>query len=179
LNVTNLNGFRPVLSNAFTILTAETVTGTFASTNLPALGGAFDWSVTYASTAVVLRVVNGTSPYSLWTQAHIPDPSQRYMDQDADGDGFNNWREYVTDTDPTNSASYFRIVAVSNLPPLRVYFLSSTGRVYTLNWSSNLVSGVWTNVPDQGPRYGVGGPDWMQDTNSAPVKFYRMNVNLP
>ena len=179
LNVTNLNGFRPVLSNAFTILTAETVTGTFASTNLPALGGAFDWSVTYASTAVVLRVVNGISPYALWTQAHIPDPSQRYMDQDADGDGFNNWREYVTDTDPTNSASYFRIVAVSNLPPLRVYFLSSTGRVYTLNWSSNLVSGVWTNVPDQGPRYGVGGPDWMQDTNSAPVKFYRMNVNLP
>jgi T5SS/PEP-CTERM-associated repeat protein len=179
LNVTNLNGFRPVLSNAFTILTAQTVTGTFASTNLPALGGAFDWSVTYASTAVVLRVVNGTSPYALWTQAHIPDPSQRYMDQDADGDGSSNWQEYVADTDPTNAASYFRVTAISNLPPLRVYFLSSSNRQYTLQCNTNLVTGVWTNIPGQGPRDGAGGPDWMQDTNFAPARFYRMNVSLP
>lgn len=62
LTVTNLNGFNPALSNAFTILTAQTVTNTFASTNLPALGGGLQWQLTYAPTAVELRVV--TAPLS-------------------------------------------------------------------------------------------------------------------
>jgi len=43
-----------------------------------------------------------------------------------------NWQEYVADTDPTNIVSYFRITAISNLPPWRVYFESSANRRYTL-----------------------------------------------
>jgi len=180
LTVTNLNGFQPALSNAFTILTAQTVSGAFAATNLPTLDPAGGWSVIYSSTTVVLRVVNGTSAYALWAQAHIPNPSLRNSDQDADGDGLSNWQEYIADTDPTNPASYFHVTAVSNLPPWTVYFQSSTGRMYTLNGISNLVSGVWTNVPGAGPRLGAGGPDSMQDTNVPPKgPFYRLGVALP
>jgi T5SS/PEP-CTERM-associated repeat protein len=180
LNVTSLSGFQPALSNAFTLVTAASVSGTFATTSLPALGDALAWSVTYAPTSVVLRVVSGTSAYDLWAQAHIADPGQRGSDQNADGDSFSNWQEYVADTDPTNSASYFHVTAVSNLPPWTVCFLSSTGRLYTLNGISNLVNGVWTNVPGAGSRLGVGGLDAMQDTNVPPKgPFYRMNVELP
>ncbi len=179
LNVAAPNGFKPALSNAFTILTAQTVTGAFAFTNLPPLGDAFAWSVTYAPTSVVLSVVNGTSPYALWAQARIPDLNQRNSDQNADSDAYSNWQEYIADTDPTNPASYFQLVAVSNLPPLRVYFLASSNRQYTMNWCSNLVYGAWTNVPGQGPRSGAGVVDWMQDTNLLPAEFYRIDVQLP
>ena len=58
LTVTNLNGFQPALSNAFTILTAQTVSGTFAAANLPTLGGGVQWQLTYAPASVVLRVVS-------------------------------------------------------------------------------------------------------------------------
>ncbi|MEI7435761.1 MAG: hypothetical protein WCL16_03015, partial [bacterium] len=179
LNVAAPNGFKPALSNAFTILTAQTVNGAFAFTNLPPLGDAFAWSVTYAPTSVVLSVVNGTSPYALWAQARIPDLNQRNSDQNADSDAYSNWQEYIADTDPTNPSSYFQLVAVSNLPPLRVYFLASSNRQYTMNWCSNLVHDVWTNVPGQGPRSGAGGADWMQDTNLLPAEFYRIDVQLP
>ncbi len=98
----------------------------------------------------------------------------------ADGDAFNNLQEYIADTDPTNPASYFHVTAVSNLPPWTVYFLSSTGRLYTLNAITNLVSGVWTNVPGAGPRLGAGGADTMRDTNMPPKgPFYRLKVTLP
>ena len=179
LTVTNIGGFEPALSNAFTILTAGAVSGAFGATNLPTLDPAFDWSLTHSTTSVVLQVVSGTSPYALWSQSHISDPNHRATDQNPDSDPFNNWMEYVADTDPTNAESYFHIFAVSYLPPLRVHFLSSSNRLYTLDWVSNLVSGVWTNVPGQGPRTGAGGPDWMEDTNSAPAGFYRMKVGLP
>ena len=97
-----------------------------------------------------------------------------------DGDAFNNLQEYIADTDPTNPTSYFHITTVSNLPPWTVYFVSSTGRLYTLNGISNLASGVWINVPGAGPRLGAGGADSMQDTN-MPSKgpFYRLGVQLP
>jgi len=98
----------------------------------------------------------------------------------SDSDPLNNGQEYVADTDPTNAASYFRAMAVSNLPPWTVYFLSSTGRMYTLTASSNLVNGVWTNVPGAGSRIGLGGFDSMPDTNVPPKgTFYRLKVELP
>jgi len=96
--------------------------------------------------------------------------------------GVNTVREaYIADLNPTNAASYFRITAISNRPSSCVVcFPSSSNRLYTMNWCSNLVNGVWTNVPGAGPRYGVGGSDWMQDTNlPSEVMFYRLQVELP
>jgi hypothetical protein len=102
------------------------------------------------------------------------------MNFKSDSDAFNNGQEYIADTDPTNPASYFHAFAASNLPPWTVYFLSSSGRVYTLNCCSNLVSAVWTNVPGAGLRLGAGGADSMQDTNLSPKGlFYRLKVELP
>jgi hypothetical protein len=100
---------------------------------------------------------------------------------DTDKDGYMAWQEYVADTDPTNAASRFRIVAVSNLPPWRVYFEgSSLGRQYTMHWTTNLVSAVWTNDPSQQAVWGHGGVDALTDTNAAvQTKFYRLEVTIP
>jgi len=105
------------------------------------------------------------------------DPSDALVD--SDGDTFINREEHTADTNPENNNDYFCVTNVSRTSLFSAYFDSSTSRVYTLYGVSNLVDAVWTNIPGQGPRYGVGGSDWMQDTNSVPARFYRMDVTLP
>ncbi|TXE15716.1 T9SS type A sorting domain-containing protein [Psychroserpens burtonensis] len=61
LDVNLLNGFTPSLGDTFTILTAGTVSGTFATTNLPT---GYTWSVNYSATEVVLEVIPNTFTYS-------------------------------------------------------------------------------------------------------------------
>ena len=72
-----------------------------------------------------------------------------------DGDGAPAWQEYVADTDPTNAASYFCITGVTNLPPWTIHFDSSSNRMYTMNWCSNLVDGIWTSVTGPEARKGA------------------------
>ena len=97
-----------------------------------------------------------------------------------DGDPFTTAEEYICDTDPTNAASYFRIMDIPELSPVTIDFISSPNRVYTLQVTSNLLSGVWTNVPGAGPRMGAGDWDYMQDTNTpAAGLFYRLEVGFP
>ena len=68
LEVTTIDGFTPVPGNTFTVLTASAVSGTFATTNLPA----GSWTVDYQADKVVLTMtgegggpVLGVSPESL------------------------------------------------------------------------------------------------------------------
>jgi len=56
LNVTLINSFTPASGNSFTILTAASVTGTFATTNFPALPPGLIWHITYHPASVVLSV---------------------------------------------------------------------------------------------------------------------------
>ncbi len=53
LDITLANGFVPEVNNSFTILTAETITGTFATVNLPE---GYDWQITYTDTEVILEI---------------------------------------------------------------------------------------------------------------------------
>lgn len=99
---------------------------------------------------------------------------------DGDGDTFKAWKEYVADTDPTNALSFLRVTAISNGPPVSVAFEpASASRAYTLQGTTNLAGGAWTDVPGQGPRPGAGGPDQMTDPAAAPARFYRVKVEVP
>lgn len=55
------NGFVPALGNSFDILTAGSMTGAFASTALPPLGGGLGWQVFYGPSSVRLEVVTAPS----------------------------------------------------------------------------------------------------------------------
>lgn len=99
--------------------------------------------------------------------------------KNTDGDSFDDYGEWVADTDPSDSNDWFRISAISNEPPFRIHFTSSSNRNYTLGYSTNLASNVWGNLPGQGPRAGTGGQDSLTDTNSVPQRFYRIEVQLP
>jgi hypothetical protein len=97
-----------------------------------------------------------------------------------EGDLMPAWQEYVSDTDPTKATSYFHI-AISNLPPTTVYFVSfpsSSRRYYTLQSRDNLRFGDWTNVTAQIGIRGAGGLDSLRDTNATPRQFYRVGVKV-
>jgi|GEM_PF-2686520 len=115
-----------------------------------------------------------------WENLHFGGPTNANPDALA-ANGVNTVREaWIADLDPTDSESFFRITAISNLPPWTVYFVGSSNRQYTLHGRTNLVDGVWTTVPGAGPRLGAGGTDAMPDTNAPSAgPFYRMEVKLP
>jgi hypothetical protein len=75
LNVSLINSFSPAVGNTFTILTAASVTGTFSSTNLPALTTGLGWQVTYNPTNVVLSVVTVSSPVANLNPGSVPFPN--------------------------------------------------------------------------------------------------------
>jgi len=99
----------------------------------------------------------------------------------TDGDSQPAWKEWIADTNPTNSASWFRILALSNIPPWRVYFPSSTGRVYSLQYNANLgLSDQWSVVAGETNKPGSDGIYWLSDPETtATNRFYRIGVQRP
>ncbi len=93
--------------------------------------------------------------------------------------------ENIADTDPDEPSDRFEILAIDPGPPVTVTFRpGSTGRVYTLRATGDLVSGSWAGVPGVAPRAGEGEApgraDMLADPNDPPAgPFYRVEVELP
>ena len=119
LDVQTIGGFTPAPGHVFTVLTAAGTTGSFAATNLPALGAGLGWDVQYPGGSVVLSVTGAPplSPYEQWAQ-QIPNPADRADLADPDGDGLVNLWEYSQGSDPTNAAdrALVRIIFTNGLP---------------------------------------------------------------
>jgi hypothetical protein len=94
----------------------------------------------------------------------------------TDGDPVGDWEEAYADTSLTNPTSYFRISGISN-DPMRVYWQSSSNRLYSLYKNDHLATGVWQAVQGQTDIPGSGGTDYLNVTNaSASPRFYRIHV---
>ena len=97
---------------------------------------------------------------------------------DTDGDGFTLLEEYIANTQPTNGASFQRLeigpAATSN--GWKIFFPSSTGRLYRIDVATNLAPANWqpmvTNVPGTGSALEVG------DTNPTVPRFFRSEVKM-
>ncbi|MFH0907902.1 MAG: cellulase family glycosylhydrolase, partial [bacterium] len=97
---------------------------------------------------------------------------------DPDEDGLNDLQEYYADTNPTNAASTLvASILISNASERVVGISSSTGRVYSLQYRSDLMTGSWTNL--QGNVQGVGGVLFLSDTNDLAEGFYRIRAARP
>ncbi|MDD3604342.1 MAG: RHS repeat protein [Kiritimatiellae bacterium] len=120
-----------------------------------------------------------------WYAGHgfVPEGGELWSDLDtkiASGKGTTLLHEFIADTDPNNTGDIFRVLSISNGPPVVVRFQpGSTGRVYTFQYAGELAGDAWTNVPGTVPRPGLGGQDAMTDTNPPPFRSYRIEVQAP
>jgi hypothetical protein len=114
-----------------------------------------------------------------WLQQYgLPtDGSADYVD--TDGDGMNNWQEWVCGTNPTNALSCLRLVsAVPTIGSVTVTWQSVAGINYFLERSTDLVTPftlVASNI------VGQGGTTSSADTNASGARpfFYRVGVAHP
>ena len=73
-------------------------------------------------------------------------------DDDGDEDGFDNMSEFIAGTDPTNSASFFTasqsLADVGGSNCFVVEWISIPDRLYSVQWSTNLLTGFETIEAD-------------------------------
>jgi hypothetical protein len=103
---------------------------------------------------------------------------------DVTGTGQNNLFKYVAGLDPTNATSVFklRIENVVGQPDQKkLTFLPwASGRTYTTEYRTNLVTGAYTNLTGYSGPTTNGTEVSVTDLNAVEwSKFYRIRISLP
>ena len=113
-----------------------------------------------------------------WESQYFNGPTNAVAEMDSDGDGYNNFQEYITGSIPTNSGSFF---AVTNFIPhvggggFVVEWPSIPDRYYSVLWSTNLTHGFQIVEPDlEHPQNSY------TDSGNIiePQGFYKVDVRL-
>ena len=136
------------------------------------VGGTVDMGAYECQRPALLDFYNWLQDYNLSTSA-----SSVYAD--SDGDGMNNWQEWVCGTGPTNAQSVLRMVsAVPTASSATVTWQSVAGVNYFLARSANPAAPftlLATNILGQAGTTSYG------DTNAAGKEpfFYRVGVRCP
>ncbi len=96
---------------------------------------------------------------------------------DADGDGANNWQEYVAGTDPLDAASCLRLswAPASQTGAARVLrWPTVAGKRYILETSTDLYTPDWIPVSTNS---GSGAPiEFQASPGTSPALFYRVRI---
>jgi hypothetical protein len=122
----------------------------------------------------------GIGEFIGWLQQHGLPTDGSADATDTDGDGMNNWQEWIAGTDPTNTLSVLKIltpVATNNVTDILVSWQSVSSRTYFLQRSVDLsaspsFSTIQSNIVGQ-----VGTTSYL-DTNAADAEllFYRVGI---
>ena len=103
---------------------------------------------------------------------------------DSDGDGVDNWEEFVADTNPTNGASVYPNIIQEWSPGISMMVLeagspTTNSRVYDVWVCTNLMTSPWMprNLNVQGALN--GGSVTLVVTNSGELGYYRTGVKVP
>jgi hypothetical protein len=103
---------------------------------------------------------------------------QTQTDSDPDSDGISNLTEYQAGTDPTSTSSCLHLDAPAWDPThsrIVLRWVSAPGKLYTLESSSDLISGQWSVLATALPGNGLMQEFTTQD--SAPGnRFYRLRL---
>jgi len=126
------------------------------------------------------------SAYNAWEGQYFGpgNPPSGAPGVDADGTGQNNAFKYVAGLDPTNPASVFllNVASVPNQPSSQslAFTPMATGRIYTPQFNTDLVNGVWLPLATYTGPTTNGNQITVTDTNAlSPQEFYRIDISLP
>jgi hypothetical protein len=120
--------------------------------------------------------------YSNWAAAwfgtNANNPAIAGMTADPDGDGQDNYSEFIAGTDPTNPQSNFQIGSLAVTNGVSVSLSGVAGRAYILQRTANLAA-AWTPVATNGP---LASSQTIVLTDPQPLSsgaFYCAQVTLP
>jgi beta-glucanase (GH16 family) len=103
---------------------------------------------------------------------------------DADGTGQNNQFKFVAGLDPTNPASVFVLgIASVTGQPTQVNLIFNpvaSGRTYTPQFTTDTVSGVWTQLTGYAGPVIIGNQGTITDLNAVlSNEYYRIDISAP
>lgn len=185
LSVVLTNGFAPSSGDAFDVLTYGTHSNGFAVLDLPPLAPDLLWHTVYGVTSVTLHALARSGDFDSdgipngWEQDRFGSVTNANPAAMA-SNGVNTLLEaYIADLDPHDPASGFGIVDVG-APYLTLKLdLTSTGRVYDVDWSTNLLQAPPSWSPYGFDLFGTGSNLLFFITNDTPFRVYRSRVRLP
>jgi sialate O-acetylesterase len=117
--------------------------------------------------------INGT-PYLWMDQYGLTNyVADDVLDQDADG--LKTWQEYIAGTNPTNAASVLKAAQAVSDVDVVTWTPVIAGRVYSVHWSTNLLTG-FTNLADD---IVLPQGSYTNMTPDAKMNCYKIKVRLP
>ena len=129
--------------------------------------GAFtlSWSGEYETVQTKTSTTEVPVPYA-WLDEHFPVPTardpkdyERLASEDADGDGFMSWQEYVLDTDPNDPASAFTVsIRLKGTTPVVEWshtnaVIESLGYRYVPKGKGCLADPLWSDFDARAHRF--------------------------
>jgi hypothetical protein len=115
-----------------------------------------------------------------WEDTYFSSITGAVASADSDGDGSNNLTEFIAGCNPRDSSSVFKPTSFYPVSPLDSHYVitwnSIAGRVYGIEWSSDLTHMPFANISGNLP-YPAG--IYTDVVNRAgPQQFYRITVQL-
>lgn len=115
-----------------------------------------------------------------WEYEKSSNATNVIAESDQDGDGFTGTEEYIADTDPTDSNSFWQIEGQITSTNQTFTFTGSTARQYQLLYTTNdLAATNLTWITNGVPVWGEGVNTEITVTNTENMVFYRMRAILP
>jgi len=125
--------------------------------------------------------LDGDGIPAYWEDLYFGGPTNAPAGIDSDGDGMDNYGEYIAYTIPIDSSSVFRIsgefTPTGNVTEVVAWFESHRSRDYVLKGTTNLVSDPWSNLTVN--VRGIDAEMGLATTNTAATGMYRVEAKLP
>jgi len=150
-------------------------------TNNMNIAGAAPVMMTNTYVQLDVTDIDGDGIPAYWEILHFGGSTNAIASVDTDGDGSDNYDEYIAYTSPTDSNSVFRITGAFNstggVTEVTATFNSLRSREYAMEETTNLVDGGWSNM--SGNIRGSDSDMAIVSTNSTGNGMYRVEAKLP
>ena len=196
LRIGVVNGFVPASNSVFTLMRFAGASGTFVNapsgTRIRLENSNVTCLVDYSGSVLRLSNFQNANPATIdidesWALRYFGHFPLTYEERvgDADGDGLDNYSEYVAGTDPLDEASVLRmtLMRLNAEGHATLQFKCVSNKTYCISYSDDLMT--WSDVAS--PALSYPSPEvceWIDDgsatggtlPSSSPPRFYRISV---